>query len=169
MGRYDINQKLLEDYNDVFADIMNVFMFDGEQRVKEADLRNTKDKSAYRHNGGIFEQERDVTKEWHNNQIKLAIVGIENQMKADKMAPVRVLGYEGASYRGQIADKQKLLCPVVTLILYFGSTHWNKNKTLYEVVNIPEELRPFVNDYKINVMEVSFLSKKQLVQRILIN
>lgn len=46
MGKYDINQKLLEDYNDVFADIMNVFMFDGEQRVKETDLRNTKDKSA---------------------------------------------------------------------------------------------------------------------------
>ena len=60
MAKYDINQKLLEDYNDVFADIMNVFMFDGEQRVKETDLRNTKDKSAYRHNGGIFEQERDA-------------------------------------------------------------------------------------------------------------
>ena len=30
------------------------------------------------------------------------------------------------------------------------------------MVNIPEELRPYVNDYKINVVEVSFLSKKQL-------
>ena len=70
MGRYDINQKLLEDYNDVFADIMNVFLFNGEQRVGEKDLQSTKDKSAYRHNGGIYEQERDVTKEWKREKIR---------------------------------------------------------------------------------------------------
>lgn len=162
MGRYDINQKLLEDYNDVFADIMNVFLFNGEQRVNESDLHSMKDKSAYRHNGGIYEQERDVTKEWKRNHIKLAIVGTENQMKVDKISPVRVLSYEGASYRGQIADKQKVLCPVITLILYFGNTHWKKNRTLYEMINVSEELKPFVNDYKINVMEVSFLTDEQL-------
>lgn len=162
MGKYDINQKLLEDYNDVFADIMNVFLFNGEQRVKEKDLCNTKDKSAYRHNGGIHEQERDVIKKWQSSYINLAIVGLENQMKADVKAPLRVLGYEGASYRGQIAEKQNPLCPVVTVILYFGSTHWKKNRTLYEILNIPEELKPFVNDYKINVMEVSFLTDEQV-------
>ena len=162
MGKYDINQKLLEDYNDVFADIMNVFLFDGKQCVQEKDLCNTKDRSAYRHNGGIYEQERDVTKEWRKNHIKLAIVGTENQMKRDKIAPIRVLSYEGASYRGQIAEKQTPLCPVITLILYFGNTHWKKNRTLREVVNVPDELIPFVNDYKINVMEVSFLTKEQV-------
>lgn len=94
--------------------------------------------------------------------INLAIVGLENQMKTDKNAPVRILSYEGASYRGQIAEKQNPLCPVVTLILYFGKTHWKKNRTLYECVKVPEELKVFVNDYKVNVMEVSFLSDEQV-------
>lgn len=162
MGKYDINQKLLEDYNDVFADIMNVFLFNGEQRVKEKDLHSTKDKSAYRHNGKIHEQERDVIKKWQSSYINLAIIGLENQMKTDAKAPLRVLSYEGAAYRGQIAEEQNPLCPVITLILYFGKTHWRKNRTLYEIVDVPEELKPFVNDYKINVMEVSFLTDEQV-------
>ena len=31
----DTNQKLLADYNDVFADIVNVLLFDGEDEIKE--------------------------------------------------------------------------------------------------------------------------------------
>ena len=31
MGEKDITQKLLEEYNDVFADIVNVLLFNGKQ------------------------------------------------------------------------------------------------------------------------------------------
>ena len=34
MGEKDIAEKVLEDYNDVFADIVNVLLFQGEQIVK---------------------------------------------------------------------------------------------------------------------------------------
>ena len=44
--------------------------------------------------------------------------------------------------------------PVVTLVLYFGDRPWGRNRTLYDVVHIPEKLRPFVNDYKINLFEI---------------
>lgn len=30
MGQYDVREKLLEEYNDVFADIFNVLMFQEE-------------------------------------------------------------------------------------------------------------------------------------------
>ena len=33
MGQKDITEKLLEDYNDVFADIINGLIFKGEQRI----------------------------------------------------------------------------------------------------------------------------------------
>ena len=33
MAQKDIAQKLLEDYEDVFADIVNVLVFDGEEIV----------------------------------------------------------------------------------------------------------------------------------------
>lgn len=32
--------------------------------------------------------------------------------------PVRVFGYEGASYRSQLTDKR--VAPVITMVLYFG-------------------------------------------------
>ena len=33
MAILDITEKILEDYNDVFADIANVLLFQGEQKV----------------------------------------------------------------------------------------------------------------------------------------
>ena len=33
MGKADLTEKILEDYNDVFADIVNVLLFKGEERV----------------------------------------------------------------------------------------------------------------------------------------
>lgn len=60
MGAKDITEKILMDYNDVFADIINGVLFDGEQVVSEHDLRNAKDKSQYKFNNSIHEQERNI-------------------------------------------------------------------------------------------------------------
>lgn len=38
MAEKDIVEKTLETYNDVFADIINVLLFNGEQQVKEDEL-----------------------------------------------------------------------------------------------------------------------------------
>ena len=48
--------------------------------------------------------------------------------------------------------------PVVTLVLYFGERKWSRNKTLYETLNIPDNVKPFVNDYKINVFEIAYMT-----------
>ena len=37
MGEKDITEKILADYNDVFADIMNELLFAGEQRILPED------------------------------------------------------------------------------------------------------------------------------------
>ena len=34
MGQKDITEKILEDHNDVFADIINGLLFDGAQEIK---------------------------------------------------------------------------------------------------------------------------------------
>ncbi len=47
--------------------------------------------------------------------------------------------------------------PVLTLVLYFGLRRWNTAKTLYEAVQIPDELRPFIPDMPINLVEVAWL------------
>ena len=38
MGEKDITEKTLEAYNDVFADIINVLLFDGKQVVRENEI-----------------------------------------------------------------------------------------------------------------------------------
>ena len=171
MGEKDIAEKVLEDYDDVFADIVNVLLFGGERIVKEEELESTKDMSQYKADGRLHELERDVTKLWRKNRIRIALFGMENQTDIDGDMVLRVLGYEGASYRQQllkeenrreaVEDTRPERYPVITLVLYFGTRHW-KERTLFERLEIPEELRPFVNDYRINVFEIAYLSGEQI-------
>ena len=48
MGEKDITEKILEDYNDIFADIVNVLVFKGKQRIKPETLVNTGVHSQYK-------------------------------------------------------------------------------------------------------------------------
>ena len=51
---------------------------------------------------------------------------------------------------------------MITLVLYFGETHWTTSTHLTDCFKIEERLKPFVSDYKINVIEVSFLTAEQV-------
>ena len=80
----------------------------------------------------------------------------------DPQMPMRIIGYDGAAYRGQLTkrERDRPNFPVITIVLYFGTKHWDQPRTLYECMNIQENLKPFVSDYKINVVEVAFLDDK---------
>ena len=93
--------------------------------------------------------------------VVLSLIGIENQTEIDRDMALRVFGYEGADYRGQLSG-DKSLYPVITLVLYFGERRWTAPRSLYERIQVPEELRPFVNDLKLNVFEVAFLTDEQV-------
>ena len=164
MAEKDITEKNLETLNDVFADIVNVLLFKGEQVINEKDLEADTTKSMFKADGKIHEQERDVSKFWKNGEIRISILGIENQTAQDSDMPLRVISYDGASYKQQLLDKnQKKRYPVATLVLYFGTEEkWYKEKHLYDCFEVPEKLKPFVNDYKINVFNIAFLSPKTI-------
>ena len=111
MAEKDIAEKTLEDYNDVFADIVNVLLFQGRRFVKENEL-----------------EEESPDKEMKE--------------KTGKVAP---------------------RYPVVTLVLYFGyDRHWKKPRTLFECLELPEEIKPYVNDYRMNLYEIAYLSDEQV-------
>ena len=165
MGQKDITEKMLADYNDVFADIVNVLLFDGKQIVQEDDLENTKDKSQYKADDNrIHEEERDVTKIVKTGNIRISLVGLEHQTTIDSDEPLRVIAYDGASYKSQLLQKQKERYPVVTIILYFGLKRWKNNKSLHERLNIPDDWKPYVQDYHINVYEIAYLTPEQVAK-----
>ena len=172
MGQKDIAEKTLEEYNDVFADIVNGFVFKGKKVVKEDDLTDESNLSTFRKSKKIHQQERDVSKIWKKNNIRIALWGIENQTKPDPYMPLRVIAYDGASYKRQLVDirkseksKNKIKIqpyPVITFVLCLDDNSWNTNKSLLETVKVVPELKPFVNDYSLNLIEVIGLSDSEV-------
>ena len=161
----DITQKVLEKYNDVFADILNVLLFDGRDVVEESTLTDALPMSMLKIDGRVRSQERDIAKYWRKSKINVALFGLENQTVANKLMPLRVFGYDGAEYvkqsRKENSDKAKY--PVITLVLYLGyEKRWNYPKTLFEVLDIDEDIKPYVNDFKINLFEIAYLDREKI-------
>ena len=179
MGQKDITQKNFEAYNDVFSDIVNGTLFDGREVIKPEALVDAMAKSQYKADDNVIhEQERDVAKYWTDKScyIRLALLGVENQLAIDMDMPLRVIGYDGSSYRDEM-NQDKIVIdegtgkkhkirheryPVITIVLYFGKTPWKKPLSLYDVLKISDELKPFVNDYKINLIDVPRLTGEQV-------
>ncbi len=105
------NGKTLEAYNDVFADIVNVLLFNGKRVVKEDDLEDAVLRYHYKADDSkLHEMERDAAKYWLNSNIRIAFVGNENQTIVDPDAPLRTIGYDGVEYRKQLlADFEKVI------------------------------------------------------------
>ena len=76
--------------------------------------------------------------------------------------PFRLIGYDGASYKSQLQANAASIAPVVTIVLYFGEKHWCKERNIKSLMNIPKELDPYVNDYKMEVFEIAWLTDEQL-------
>lgn len=157
MGEKDITEKILEDHNDVFADIINGLIFAGEQRILPESLENTAVHSQYKADDEkVHELERDVAKYWKDQDVQLAICGIENQSSVEKYMPFRIIGYDGTAYRSQLQDKRKEILPVMTIVLYFGTEHcWYGKRNIKGLMKIPEGLDDYINDYKMQVFEVA--------------
>ena len=131
MGQKDTTEKLLMDYNDVFADIVNGLLCRGEQVIHPCDLVISQPISQYKADGRIHEMERDVSKYWKRGNVRIALYGLENQTRVENHMPFRVIGYDGSAYRAQLLEKKEIIVPVVTLVLYFGTeTRWNKPKNI---------------------------------------
>ena len=158
MGTKDITEKALEDYNDVFADIVNVLLFDGADYVRQEELTEGSPYSNYTENGKIRNQERDIYKYWNNSRIRLAAIGFENETAEESDMPLRVMSYDAAGYRAQISNGSDRRYPVVSLVLYYGyKKKWSKAKTLYDRLEVPDKLKRYVFDYGMNLFQIAYL------------
>jgi len=107
LAEKDFREKRLEDFDDVFADIINGLLFHGEKRVLENELESGMPRSAYKVEEKFEEQERDVRKFWKNGQVRLAVLGLENQTGEDPDFIFRDFGYDGAEYRDQVRRRNE--------------------------------------------------------------
>ena len=165
MQEKDITQKMLERHNDVFSDIVNVLLFCGKKVVEEETLFDAVTDSVLKIDKKVRIQDRDVAKYWKDSQINIALFGIENQTTPNKLMPFRVISYDGTEYgkqsRTENIDKKKY--PVISLVLYLGfEQKWLYPKNLLGIIDVDEKLRPYVNDYKINLFEIAYLDRETI-------
>lgn len=181
-GRPDQVEKLLEDWHDVFADIINVLVHGGKRIVNPEDLVDSPTASQYMaENGQLGEKFRDVCKKEVRGGQCYVILGLENQTDVCRTMPLRVMQYDAAAYESMIkglqaANTQKgrkrkvteallpgqKLPPVCTVVLYFGLKHWDGPKSLREMLDIPEGYDSVIPDYRMNLVEVAFLDDETI-------
>lgn len=169
MAEKDITQKVLADYNDVFADIVNAYFSISKKgkenkfpKINPENLKDTRSKSIYKADKKIHEQERDVVKLWLSKGIVICLLGLENQTNINNDMPLRIFGYEGADYRKQLLNNNNERYFVITIVLYYGTDkRWKTPLDLFERLNIPDEYKPFVNNCKINLLELAWLTDEE--------
>lgn len=108
--------------------------------------------------------------------IDFVILGLENQQRVHFGMPLRIMLGDALGYLKEyqeIAKKNKAqgdwedsdeflsglrredrLHPMVSLCVYYGERAWDGPYTLAHMLKIPEELRPVVSDYKMNLIQV---------------
>ena len=189
MAAKDYLEKQLLRYADVFADVLNVCLFGGKRLILAEELVEAATLSIYKDKTLKFRmQERDLAKYWDKCNIRIAFFGIEDQTNVSDIMPLRVIGYDGAVYRDEVNnildakeenrkqkeqgepvaenDKRRQIYPVISVILYFDyKKKWTGPRSLKECFkNMPPELEPYVNDYKIHVIDVAWLPDETIAK-----
>jgi len=125
---------------------------------------------------------RDLVMSW-KGEAELAVLALENQGKIHYAMPVRGMLYDALAYTDQMrlvweqlsAEERKSvdeneffsrfrkkdrLCPVITIIFYYGEDKWDGATQLYELFGVEDEglvhiLQKYVSNYRMNLIEAN--------------
>nr|WP_300885422.1 Rpn family recombination-promoting nuclease/putative transposase [uncultured Acetatifactor sp.] len=167
--------------NERFADFFNAVLFHGEQRIfpEELEELDTEESTVLEHReyAESIAASRDSVKVRKKSSalgVEFVILGMENQGHIHYAMPMRVMGYDYGFYKKQYDSNAKRyktaeglsedeylskmretdkLIPVITVVVYYGEKPWNGAASLHGMLNIPEEVAQYVNDYKIILVE----------------
>ena len=128
--------------NDVhFASFSNAILFDGKQVIHpercvryENDTKSVEDKK----------RRRDIVVKTDVNGI-YCLFGIEHQSTIDVEMVIRCGIYEMLEYLKQL--KNKRLVPQVMIVFYTGDKKWNAPVKLSDYLDVPKELKAYVNEW----------------------
>lgn len=177
-----------------FAWLVNGWIYHGNSGIEPAQIKPKNIRLTGRTGKGKAARTRtryrDISKTIENATIFL-IIGAEFQSFVDYSMPVRVMDYDSLEYKDQIQaihtirkneaiasgrapgvdlsplKKEDRLVPVITLVLYMGEDPWNAAKRLHDLLDfseIPHELRDYVPDYPIHVLDVCHTADERLLE-----
>jgi len=153
----------------------------GESGTEEKSERNEKhNKNRIHHR--TEQRYRDLVMRW-KGEAELAVLALENQGKIHYAMPVRGMLYDALAYTdqmrllwNQLSEEEKrsvneneffarfrkkdMLCPVITIVFYYGEEKWDGAVQLYELFGVEDEklvhiLQRYVPNYRMNLIEVN--------------
>ena len=167
--------------NEQFADFFNAALFGGKQIIRDNELEDidTENSTVLEHKEyvesiGATRDNIKISKKSTAYDVEFTILGIENKEHIHYAMPMRVMGYDYGTYKKQYDDnavkykKEKGLSeneylskmrktdrftPIITIVVYYGEEAWDGAFSLHGMLNIPEVMKPFVNDYKMHLVE----------------
>lgn len=90
---------------------------------------------------------------YDTSSLQLEVSGIKNGHKLRKTKMNRDEFLSGVT-------KEDRLHPVITLVIYVGEKEWDGPRSLKDMfVEVPEEFKPYLPDYKMNLLEVHYWEK----------
>ena len=93
------------------------------------------------------------------------IIGVEHQSTFDKNMIFRILNYDATTYINQVESKKEVY-PVGSFVFYTGDEEWNLPETLK---SIPSEMEPYINDWRLPVVDLKTMDARKLMNRRLRN
>ena len=150
--------------NDIhFASFSNAVLFDGKQLIHpERLVRFENDTSFIINDTKSVEDKkrrRDIVVKTDVNGI-YCLFGIEHQSTIDVEMVIRCGIYEMLEYLKQL--KNKRLIPQFMIVFYTGSRKWEGPLKLSDYLEIPKELKPYFNDWKIYVVDVKDIDTSKI-------
>ena len=167
--------------NEQFADLFNAVLFDGEPVIKPEELEDadTDESSVLEHReyAESIQASRDnikIRKKSVVHGVEYVLLGNESQQHIHYAIPMRIMGYDYGTYKKQYDDNAKKyktsegmnedeylsrmkktdrFIPVITVSVYYGDKVWDGPTTLHGMLDIPEKIARYVNDYKILLVE----------------
>ena len=77
----------------------------------------------------------------------------------------RILNYDATIYINQVESKQEVY-PVGSFVFYTGDKEWKSPETLKGTLkNIPSEMEPYINDWRLPVVELKTMDARKLTNQ----
>ena len=156
-------KKLLRDKG-CFADLCNYAFFQGRQVIQPEELVS-RENDLSTLIGKVdkpteIKRYRDVVRKAsiHGEYV---IIGVEHQSTFDEKMIFRILNYDATIYINQVESKQEIY-PVGSFVFYTGDKEWKSPETLK---NIPPEMEPYINDWRLPVVELKTMDARKLTNQ----
>ena len=156
-------KKLFRD-DGCFADICNYAFFQGKQIIKPEELVSRENDVSTLIGKEALPMEtkryRDIVRKASING-EYMIIGVEHQSTLDKNMIIRILNYDAQLYINQV-ESGKEVRPVGSFVFYTGDKEWTYPKSLKESLKIPPEMKDYINDWKLPVLELQKIDSGML-------